>query len=128
MLYSKNSKVETGGENGSNYANPKYDELFEQMKNMQNSDERRAIIDQMVDILREDAPWVWGFIPKSYGLYHQWLTNSKPHSMARNTLKYLKVDPNIRDKFRMQYNKVVLWPMLFIALIIILIAHRFRRS
>ncbi len=128
LLYSKNSKVETGGENGSNYANPKYDELFEQMKNMQNSDERRAIIDQMVDILREDAPWVWGFIPKSYGLYHQWLTNSKPHSMARNTLKYLKVDPNIRDKFRMQYNKVVLWPMFFIALIIILIAHRFRRS
>ncbi len=128
LLYGKNSKVETGGENGANYQNSEYDKLFEKMKNMPNSAERQVIIDKMVTILREDAPWIWGFIPKSYGLYHQWLTNSKPHAMARNTLKYLRINPELRDQFRNQYNQVVWWPMLVLLLILAGLIYRFRRS
>jgi ABC-type transport system substrate-binding protein len=128
LLYGKNSKVETGGENGANYQNSKYDKLFEQMKNMPNSAERQLIIDKMVAILREDAPWIWGFIPKKYGLYHQWLTNSKPHAMARNTLKYLRINPEMRDKFRTEYNQVVWWPLVILVLMLIGLIYRFRRS
>jgi ABC-type transport system substrate-binding protein len=128
LLYGKNSKVETGGENGANYQNAEYDKLFEKMKNMPNSAERQVVIDKMVAILREDAPWVWGFIPKSYGLYHQWLTNSKPHAMARNTLKYLRVNPQLRDDFRQKNNQVVWWPLIVLGLIFIAIVYRFRRS
>ena len=128
LLYGKNSKVETGGENGANYQNARYDALFEKMKNMPNSAERQLIIDKMVAILREDAPWVWGFIPKSYGLYHQWLTNSKPHAMARNTLKYLRINPEMRDKFRTEYNQVVWWPLVILVLMLIGLIYRFRRS
>ncbi|HIM58211.1 MAG TPA: peptide ABC transporter substrate-binding protein [Gammaproteobacteria bacterium] len=127
LLYGKNSKVETGGENGANYQNSEYDKLFEQMKNMPNSVERQVVIDKMVAILREDAPWVWGFIPKSYGLYHQWLTNSKPHAMARNTLKYLRINPELRDQFRQEYNQVVWWPMIVLALMLFGIVYRFKR-
>ena len=127
LLYSKNAKVDSGGENGANYKNPDYDRLFEQMKKLPNSHERQIIIDKMVAILREDAPWVWGFIPKSYGLYHQWLTNSKPHAMARNTLKYLRINPALRDNFRQQVNQVVWWPMIVIGLILIALIIRFRR-
>ncbi|RUM82684.1 MAG: peptide ABC transporter substrate-binding protein [Candidatus Thioglobus sp.] len=128
LLYGKNSKVETGGENGANYQNAKYDKLFEQMKNMPNSVERQVVIDKMVAILREDAPWVWGFIPKSYGLYHQWLTNSKPHAMARNTLKYLRVNPQLREDFRQKHNQVVWWPMIILALILLGVIYRFKRA
>ena len=48
--------------------NPEYDALFERMKNMPNSPARQAIIDRMIDIVRQDAPWIWGFHPKDYGL------------------------------------------------------------
>ena len=66
---------------------PAFDRLFEQMKNLDNGPERQAVIDRMVTILRDDAPWAWGFHPKDYGLYHAWLTNVKPNQMARNSLK-----------------------------------------
>jgi hypothetical protein len=95
---------------------------------MPNSAERQLIIDKMVAILREDAPWVWGFIPKSYGLYHQWLANSKPHAMARNTLKYLRINPEMRDKFRTEHNQVVWWPLVILVLMLIGLIYRFRRS
>src|SRR3990172_6835327 len=28
-----------------------------------------------LEILRPDAPWVWGYPPKTYGLNHAWLAN-----------------------------------------------------
>jgi len=63
LLYGKNSKVETGGENASNYQNSSFDALFEKMKNMPNSTERQAVINKMVLILREDATLDLGFYP-----------------------------------------------------------------
>ena len=41
-------------------------------------------IDQQLKIAREDAPWVWGYHPKDYGLAHAWVKNVKPNQMARN--------------------------------------------
>ena len=74
------------------YCNPEYDKLFERMKNIENGPERQAIIDRMVAIAREDAPWVWGFHPKDYGLAHAWVQNVKPNQMARNGLKFQRID------------------------------------
>lgn len=114
LLHSAQSKVKFDGENAANYSNPEYDRLFEQMKNMENSPERQAIIDRMVAILRHDAPWLWGFHPKEYGLYHAWLSNLKPNQMARNGLKYQRVSPALRDAKRREWNRPVLWPVLAI--------------
>jgi len=55
LLAGAQSKVRVGGENASNYHNPEFDRLFEQMKNMYNSPERQALIDRMVAIARRDA-------------------------------------------------------------------------
>ena len=71
LLDGPQAKVSKGGENASNYSNPEYDRLFEQMKNMENSPARQAIIDQMLEILRRDSPWLWGYHPKNYVLQHQ---------------------------------------------------------
>lgn len=111
LLYGPNAKMGKGGENAANYSNSEFDALFEQMKNMENGAARQQVIDQMVAILREDAPWIWGFHPKSFGLYHRWYYNKKPNLMANNTLKYVRVDPTEREQMRAAWNQPVLWPL-----------------
>jgi ABC-type transport system substrate-binding protein len=111
LLYGPNSKAKFNGENASNYANPEFDGLFEKMKNMDNGPERKRIIDRMVNIARRDAPWLWGFHPKSFSLFHSWYRNVKPNLMANNTLKYKRVDPELRHRLREEWNEPVLWPI-----------------
>jgi ABC-type transport system substrate-binding protein len=114
LLYGPNSAVKGEGENKSNYSNPAFDRLFEQMKNLDNGPERQAVIDRMVAILREDAPWMWGFHPKSYGLAHAWVANGKPNQMARNGLKYQRIDQAMRAQKRADWNRPVVWPFLLL--------------
>jgi len=110
LLYGPNQKID-GGENAANYSNPEFDALFERMKNMEDGPERQAVIDRMTEILRHDAPWAFGFYPKSFSLHHQWLSNVKPNLMANNTLKYRKLEPAIREELRRDWNPPVLWPI-----------------
>jgi len=114
LLYGPQGAVKDGGENKANYANPEFDRLFEQMKNMQNGPERQQIIDRMVALLRRDAPWVWAYYPKDYSLYHAWLSNVKPNQMARNGLKFYRLDPALREVRRAEWNQPVVWPLLLL--------------
>jgi len=119
LLYGPQSRAKSQGENASNYLNPEYDSLFERMKNMPNSPERQKIIDRMMEIVRRDAPWIWGIHPKDYSLSHAWLANDKPNNMARNNIKYLKVDTEMRAARRAEWNKPVLWPIGLILLALV---------
>jgi ABC-type transport system substrate-binding protein len=119
LLHGPQSRARNQGENAANYANPQYDALFEEMKNMPNSPERQKIIDRMVDIARKDAPWVWGLHPKDYSLRHSWVSNDKPNNMARNSVKYLKIDIEKRAALRKQWNTPVLWPVGLMLLVLI---------
>lgn len=110
LLYGPNAKAKSQGENAANYNNPKFNQLFDQMKDMPNGSARQAVIDRMVEIARRDTPWVWGFHPKGFSLYHSWLQNAKPNLMANNTLKYLRIDPKLRAREVAQWNQPVLWP------------------
>jgi len=114
LLHGPQGAVKEGGENKANYANPEFDRLFEQMKNMENGPERQLIIDRMVALLRQDAPWAWGYYPKDYSLYHAWLFNVKPNQMARNGLKFYRLDPALREAKRAEWNRPVLWPLLLV--------------
>ena len=111
LLHGAQAKVAKGGENASNYSSPEYDRLFEQMKNMENSPQRQVIIDRMLEILRRDSPWLWGYHPKSYVLQHGWLHNVKANIMANNKLKYWRVDAGQRDRLRREWNQPVRWPL-----------------
>ena len=104
LLYGANSKVKHGGENAGNYQNPEFDRLFEQMRNMDNSEQRYRIIQQLQEIVRRDAPWVFGFHPKSFSLFHSWYNNLKPNLMANNRLKYTRIDTSrpSREKTSME--------------------------
>jgi ABC-type transport system substrate-binding protein len=119
LLHGPQSRARLQGENAANYANPEYDALFDRMKNMPNGPERQRIIDRMVEIARADAPWIWGVHPKKYSLRHSWIANDKPNTMARNSLKYLKIDPQKRAEMRAAWNRPVLWPLALIVLVLI---------
>ncbi len=115
LLYGPNSKVEYSGENSTNYQNPEFDRLFEQMKNIENGPMRLEIIREMTWILQRDAPWLWGFHPKAFSLFHSWYMNVKPNLMANNLLKYKRVDGELRDARRAEWNRPRHWPLIILA-------------
>ncbi len=120
LLYGNNGKVEHNGENAANYRNAEFDRLFERMKNMENDPQRQEVIDRMVEILRRDAPWVFGFHPKQFVLYHDWYHNAKTNLMANNGLKYRRIDPQLREQKRQAWNQPVVWPLGVLALLLVL--------
>jgi ABC-type transport system substrate-binding protein len=136
LLYGPNGRVGSGGAgvNSSNYDNPQYNKLFNQMKSMSDSPQRLAIIKQMTDIYQRDLPWASGFHPQSFVLNNQWMKNYKPHGISQATLKFQNIDPQLRQQKRQQWNKPVLWPLGLVLLVVALVtipgvlAYRRRQS
>lgn len=119
LLTSENSKIKHSGENASNYENPKFDALFDKMKGMSNSEARKKILDEMVDIVQVDAPWIWGFFPKTYTLSQSWVMPLKSNAMARNTIKYISLKPELRAKSRKEWNPPIRWPLILIFVLLV---------
>lgn len=132
LLYGANGKVKHGGENAANYNNPRFNTLFEQMKNLPNGPERLKVIEDMVALARLDSPWVWGSHPKTFSLSHVWNRVTKPNEIANNTIKYARLDPKLRAQKRKQWNKAVVWPLLLIIALLIIgcipVFIRYRRQ
>lgn len=120
LLYGENAKVGHDGENASNYSNLEYDKLYVKMRGMEPGPKRKKVIEQMLHILQRDAPWAWGYYPVAYTLYHSWYGNAKPNRMARNNLKYRKIDPVLRQKERVAWNKPVLWPIILVGIVFLI--------
>jgi hypothetical protein len=74
------------------------------------------MMDRILRLLQQDAPWVWGYHPKSYGLSHAWIRNGKPNQMANNGIKYQRIDANLRAQKRAEWNRPVVWPFLLLAI------------
>ncbi|WP_094092321.1 ABC transporter substrate-binding protein [Legionella clemsonensis] len=121
MLYGPNSKVSHNGENAANYKNPRFDRLFELMKNRSNDAERQKIIDTMVGMVRHDAPWAWGINTQSLILSQQWVSPTKPNTIGTSGLKYMAIDVEQRNQLRERWNKPVLWPVGLLVLMVILL-------
>lgn len=119
LFYGPNGQVKHKGENTVNYDNALFDKLFKQMLAMPNGPERQQIIDQMMEELRRDAPWSFGFHPTSFGLYHEWYKNAQPKIFARNQLKYLNIDGEQRAEKRAEWNKPIVWPIILLLIIVV---------
>ena len=122
LLYGGNAVVNTNGAgiNSSNYQNPEFDTLFNEIKTMSNSSQRQAKIQKMLNIARKDAPWVWGFHPKSLALSHLWFKNVLPNAMANNTLKYKRINAKLRVEKQKEWNQPVILPLVIFFLLLIL--------
>ena len=121
LLYGPNAKIDHNGENAANYKNEKFDLLFDQMKSMKNTPDRQKFFDQIVELVRYDAPWLWGYHPVGFSLHHEWYKNAKPNLMANNTLKYKRIKPEIRKEKRVIWNKPIWWPVAFVFITMIII-------
>jgi oligopeptide transport system substrate-binding protein len=118
LLYGPNAPPNP---NHSAFSNPEYDRLYEQMKTMEDSPEREAIIHRMAAIAVEECPWIFSFHTPSYVLRHSWYKNGKTHSISGNYAKYLRIDPEARRAYRKVEDRpnyrILVYP---IALLIIL--------
>ncbi|MBE3095886.1 MAG: ABC transporter substrate-binding protein [Planctomycetes bacterium] len=120
LFYGPNGKVASGGENVANYRRERFDALFVRMRNLENTPERLAIIDEMVGLLREDAPWIFRYEPLTLELYHGWLKSAYPHAVALNKVKYRRIDAAARTAYRREYNRPEWWPVLgFLGLLVL---------
>jgi ABC-type transport system substrate-binding protein len=93
LLYGPN---EAPGPNSSNFHNAKYDELYNKVKAMPDGAERKKLIDEMVQIFYDEAPWILGVHRMGFTLVHKWVHNYKPHSVGHGFYKYYKVDGKLR--------------------------------
>ena len=93
LFYGKNVSP---GSNDSNYSNPVFDRLYEKALLLPDGAKRNELYHQMVQILVEDAPWIFGVHRMSYGLVHPWLKNYKPNEFEHCKAKYYRVDPTLK--------------------------------
>ena len=62
-------------------------------------------IREAIALLQHDAPWIYGFHPKSYTLGHSWLHNRKSTDVGNNILKYQRIDVAQRARLRQEWNQ-----------------------
>jgi ABC-type transport system substrate-binding protein len=111
LLYGPNGKSVSEGENDTNYSNPEYDRLFEQLKTLDDGPEKQAVIDKMIQIIQVDAPESFGFFPYSSAAVQHWVYNSKPSIMILDRGRYLRLDVAERTSALVAWNRPVWWPL-----------------
>jgi ABC-type transport system substrate-binding protein len=119
LFYGPNAKSVSDGENTANYQNPAFDKLFTQLKLLDDGPQKQAVIDQMVKILQQDAPWSFGFYPYASAAVHAWIGNSKPAILIRDHGRYIRLDVDKRVAALAEWNRPIWWPMVLIALAIL---------
>ena len=119
LLYGPTGKTKFDGENTSNYDSPEYDRLFAQMKTLEDGPQKQKLIDDMVRIAREDAPWTMGFFPYASAAAQKWVYNYKPAILVRDQGRYLRLDARQRVAAHAAWNQPVWWPLGLLALVVL---------
>jgi ABC-type transport system substrate-binding protein len=122
LLYGPNSKAKFDGENSSNFAHPEFDQLFDRMKDLDDTPERAAMIGRMVEIMQEEMPMLYGWSEEFGGAYHQWVSNGKPSNIIRDNLPYLRVDAELRTRKIQEWNQAIWWPLAVLPLLLLAVA------
>jgi ABC-type transport system substrate-binding protein len=88
------------GPNHTNYSNPKFDELLERARQMQDGPERTRLYTKLADMVIEDCPWITLSYPLTLGLQQPWFKNYKFHAFPYPNMKFYKTDPDWQSKLR----------------------------
>ncbi len=130
LMTTDQGAVKYGGDNQTNYSNPEYDALYKRVKDLPDGPERQHVIDKMVSIARDDAPWMFGEFPGSTRATQAWVSNVRPSSVVLDSVKYMRIDGTMRAAKIAEWNRPRLWPIALILLVVFLIfwpAWRFYR-
>ena len=99
------------GANNSNYESEEYDRLFRQMRILPPGAQRDALLARLIELYRKDAVWLYAYHPKEMYLNNPWVHNTKRHGISKGTLKYVRVDAELREEKQAQWNQPVTWPL-----------------
>jgi ABC-type transport system substrate-binding protein len=122
LLWGPMSGSKSRGPNNANFADPRFDTLFLEMKDRPNDARRLELIREMRAIVEHERPWIELFHRESYALYHAWMRNVKPAGLSLPSAKYADVDPALRKRLREEWNRPVVWPAYAIAgLVVVLV-------
>ena len=89
---------------------------------------KQAAIDRMVEIVQNDAPWAFGYVPWGGLAFQQWVHNGKPSILIRDMAKYYRVDAKLRTARQAEWNAPVRWPLALVALAALALLWAARRS
>ena len=79
------------GPNHSFYHNREVDQLIEQLKLLENGQEKFTIMKKIEDKVASDLPWVLLYYKKDYILYQNRLKNFRKSDLISNYLKYIRI-------------------------------------
>ncbi|MDP4299399.1 ABC transporter substrate-binding protein [Leptothrix discophora] len=129
LLHGPNGKSRGDGENLSNYADARYDALFRQIQLLPDGPARQALIDQAVAIVQHDTPWAWGYISQGRAAWQGWVRNAGVPVLAKDQLRYLRLDTAQRARLLAQWNAPRWQAPLAVALLLALaLAWAWRRQ
>lgn len=115
LLYGPMGQTKSGGPNSANFADPRFDAIFERMRNRPNDAARVEALRELRAIVEQERPWIELFHPEDYALLHGWLGQVKPTGLTVPVFKYYTVDPARRAELRQAWNQPVRWPAWVIA-------------
>ncbi|MEK0416952.1 MAG: hypothetical protein RI949_958 [Pseudomonadota bacterium] len=122
LLYGPSGKTKFDGENTSNFEHPEYDRLFVQMKSLPDGPDKQVLIDRMVTIAQQEAPWTMGFFPYSSAAAQHWVHNFKPAILIRDQGRFLRLEVSERLKQQAQWNRPIVWPLFVLLAVFVLLA------
>ena len=99
------------GANNSNYASEEFDQAFRKIRLLPPGPERDEQVALAVEQYRRDAVWLFAYNPKDVYLNNSWVHNNKRHGVSKGTLKYTRVDPDLRARKQVEWNQPVTWPL-----------------
>ncbi len=109
-----------GGPNSSNFCDPRFEALFQKMRVRENDAERLEAIRGMRAVLEEERPYIELYHPEDFLLVHGWVHNVKQFGMSNPMAKYYDVDPELRERQRVAWNRPVRWPAYALGLALVL--------
>jgi len=127
LLYGPNAKSKNQGENTANYESAEYDALYRQLQVLEDGPQKQQVIDRMVSLVQQDAPWAMGYFPWTGLAFQQWVYNGKPSILIRDMARYYRIDPQLRARRQAEWNDPVWWPMVLLllgALVMVLAGRR----
>ena len=107
LLYGPNaiSRSNSSGINSSNYQSKRYDALFEAMRSLTNTSERKKLLAQMRELVAEDCPIIPLVHIELVHFYQPWVGNYKLHPMALDAYQYVSVDASARHIWQQRHNR-----------------------
>ncbi|HET9205140.1 MAG TPA: ABC transporter substrate-binding protein [Burkholderiaceae bacterium] len=122
LLYGPNAKSKNNGENIANYENARFDELYREMQTLDDTPRKQQVIDEMVAIVQQEAPWSFGYISWGGLAFQQWVHNGKPSILIRDMAQYYRLDPATRVRMQAAWNHPIAWPLMLPVLAVLALA------